>query len=145
MEPIFKCLHICFMKSKLSNSDSVSSIDAGGTDRSFVSHIKSIYAYYIHGIYAIHSLKLSCMHIRGCQMLVGVNSTILLPSLFQSGLNFFYFEVPIGRKTYTFSSLSQLSGVTTNRGHVLTWGTKIRGEGPKSGDAYAPLLPTYLG
>ena len=68
MESIFKYLHICFMKSKSSNSDSVPSIDTGGTDRSFVSRIKSIYAYYIHGIYAIHSLKLSCMHISGCQL-----------------------------------------------------------------------------
>ena len=68
MEQIFKCLHICFMKSKSSNSDSVPSIDTGGTDRSFVSRIKSIYAYYIHGIYALHSLKLSCMHISGCQL-----------------------------------------------------------------------------
>ena len=88
MEPIFKCLHICFMKSKLYNFDSVPSIDAGGTDRSFVSHIKSIYAYYIHGIYAIHSLKLSCMHIRGCQILVSVNSKILLPAFSKAALIF---------------------------------------------------------
>ena len=124
MEPIFKCLHICFMKLKSSKSDSVPSIYAGGTDRSFVSHIKSIYAYYIHGIYAIHSLKLSCMHIRGCQILVGVNATILLSSFFQSSL-FFYFEAPIGRKTcvfqasfkYTFPFLSQLSALQIREGH----------------------------
>ena len=125
MEPIFKCLHICFMKSKLSNSDSVSSIDAGSTDRSFVSHIKSIYAYYIHGIYAIHSLKLSCMHIRGCQILVGVNSTILLPSLFQSGLCLFYFEVPMQKNLQIV--IPQPVQCTTNRGHVLTWVSKICG------------------
>ena len=64
------------------------SIDTGGTDRSFVSHIKSIYAYYIHGIYAIHSLKLSCMHIRGCQIIVGVNLLILDPSLYQKQSQF---------------------------------------------------------
>ena len=76
---------MCFMKSKSSNSDSVPSIDTGGTDRSFVSRIKSIYAYYIHGIYAIHSLKLSCMHISGCQI------------SFPKRPQYYDFEAPIGR------------------------------------------------